>query len=147
MGGWYSSFILRNSTLVEIRDINNLKVSEKKKAQLRAETLQNYNNKVTNFNKELEKEQRLANEELIKSNRDLQTSLIQNQEERSLKEAENRKNDALKALKDSKASAEEIANAKLLIDLYNLVPIVRKKVLPSAGIAPGPGYPLALLVK
>jgi hypothetical protein len=105
--------IQRDGQLAEIKQ---LQVSDKKKEELRKETIKKFEVLEKQRQDKVIADQKKADEDLLKTIRDGETSRIKNQDERQLKEAENRKEDALKALKDSKASAEQIAAAKLEIE-------------------------------
>lgn len=104
----------------QIAEINQLKVSEKKKQELRAETLKNYEIQLKLFNENIAAQEKKANEDLAKQVRDIQTSMIEDDKKRMEKEAENRRDDAIKAIDETKASGKAKAAAKLAIEAkYN----------------------------
>lgn len=96
-------------------EIDQLKVTEKKKEALRAETLKNYQILLKQFNDNVAKEETKATEDLAKQIRDINTSLIKDEKTRLEEQAKNRRDDALKTLEESKADAKTIAEAKLAI--------------------------------
>jgi hypothetical protein len=100
----------------QLKEIDALKVSEKKKQELRNETLKNYGLQLKILNDNILKEQKKADEDLAKQTRDIRTSMIQDEKERLAEEAKNRRDDALKAIDDTKATEEAKAAAKLAIN-------------------------------
>ena len=100
----------------QLAEIDQLKVSEKKKQELRDATLKNYELKLKEFNENVVKEEKKANEDLAKQVRDIRTSMIEDERQRMAKEAENRRDDALAAIDETKASEEAKAAAKLAIN-------------------------------
>jgi hypothetical protein len=100
----------------QLKEIEQLKLSEKKKQQLRDETNANYRLKLKEFNDNIIKEQKKADEDLVKQNRDMKISMIENEKERMAAEAAARRDDSLKAIDETKASEEAKAAAKLVIN-------------------------------
>jgi hypothetical protein len=98
------------------KEIEQLKVSEKKKRILRQETLTNYELKLKEFNDNILKEQKKADEDLAKQTRDFTIAAIADEKMRLQAEAAARRDDALKAIDEVKASEEAKAAAKLAIN-------------------------------
>jgi predicted nucleic acid-binding Zn-ribbon protein len=100
----------------QLKEINELKVSEKKKEVLRQQTLKNYELQLKIVNENIKKEQEKADKDLAKQTRDIKISMIEDEKERLKAEAEVRKNDALDAINEIKASEEAKAAARLAIN-------------------------------
>ena len=100
----------------QMAEIGQLKVSEKKKEEVRNETLKNYELKLKEFNDNVIKEETKANEDLAKQVRDIRTSMIEDEKERLETEASNRRDDQLKAIDETIANEDAKAAAKLAIN-------------------------------
>jgi hypothetical protein len=100
----------------QMTEIGQLKVSEKKKQELRNETLKNYELKLKEFNDNVIKEETKANEDLAKQVRDIRTSMIEDEKERLQTEAANRRDDNINAIDETIATEEAKAAAKLAIN-------------------------------
>jgi len=98
------------------REIEQLKIGEKKKQILRQETLTNYELKLKEFNDNILKEQKKADDDLAKQTRDFNIASIADEKMRLEAEAMARRDDALKAIDEVKASEEAKAAAKLAIN-------------------------------
>jgi hypothetical protein len=100
----------------QMKDINQLIVSEKKKEELRKETLRNYELLLKEFNENILKEQKKADDDLARQIRDIRTSMIEDEKERLKSESDNRREDTLKAIDETIASEEAKTAAKLAIN-------------------------------
>ena len=100
----------------QMAEISQLKVSEKKKEDLRKETLKNYELELKQFNDNIIKEQKKADEDLAKQTRDIRTSMIEDEKERLQTEATNRRDDNINAIDETIATEEAKAAAKLAIN-------------------------------
>ena len=98
------------------KEIEQLKVSEKKKAILRAETLINYELRLKEFNDTVLKEQKKLDDDLAKQTRDASIASIADEKQRLEAEAMARRDDSLRAIDEVKASEEAKTAAKLAIN-------------------------------
>jgi len=90
----------------QLNEINQLKISEKKKQQLRDETNKQYQLQLKQFNLNIQKQEEQANKDLAKQTRDIKISMIEDEKQRLLAEAEARRDDAIDSIKQSEASEE-----------------------------------------
>lgn len=117
----------------QLAEINALQVTEKKKQQLRDETLKNYGLKLKQFNDNIIAQEKKANEDIAKQVRDIRTSMIEDENERMKAEAENRRDDALaaveqtKATEEAKAAARKAINEKYAKDVIDIEKGITKK--------------------
>lgn len=99
----------------QLKEIESLKVSEKKKQELVNETLKNYEIKIKEINDKVLFDRLKADNDLLKQAQSIRLSLMDNEEERLKEESKIRAQDALVAIKESDASEEAKKEARLAI--------------------------------